>query len=162
MTVEIKRVLFEKAKIYKKYVKNGRKDGKLLRIITCKCRDLIRYIEAYAIYIGKEVFDPNIDPMKYWSVLNLLTNVKSPKYHICTTMILLIKRTYLIPFSSKQCTLIDTPSTLPPFNYATRHRFNTVDFVPGKLSSIIKSLTLINLMVGMESLCALLKSAVML
>ena len=41
MTIEIKRVLLEKAKIYKKYVKNNRKDcdRNLLRNITCKCRD---------------------------------------------------------------------------------------------------------------------------
>ena len=39
MTVEIKRVLLEKAKIYRKYVKNDRKDSdrNLLRNITCKC-----------------------------------------------------------------------------------------------------------------------------
>ena len=59
---------------------------------------------------------------------------------IFSPLILLVKRTYLIPFFAKQCALIDTPSTFPPFNYATRRRLNIIDFVPGKLSSIIKSL----------------------
>ena len=43
-------------------------------------------------------------------------------------------------FFAKQCALINTPSILPPFSYVTHHRLNTVDFVPEKLASIIKSL----------------------
>ena len=43
-------------------------------------------------------------------------------------------------FFAKQCALINTPSILPPFSYVTHHRLNTVDFIPEKLASIIKSL----------------------
>ena len=73
MTVEIKRVLLEKAKICRKYVKNYRKDSdrNLLRNITCKCRDLIQHAKKeYFVSLGKELCDPNIGQKRYWSILH--------------------------------------------------------------------------------------------
>ena len=149
MTVEIKRVLLEKAKIYKKYVKNGRTDGdhNLLRNITFKCRDLIRQAkEGYFFSLGKQLCDPNLDPKRYQSILHKFLNKRKipqiPPLNNNDSFVTNFadKAELFNTFFAKQCTLIDTPSTLPQFSYATHHRLNTIDFVPEKLTSIIKTL----------------------
>ena len=149
MTVEIKRVLLEKAKIYRKYVKNDRKDSdrNLLRNITCKCRDLIQHAkEEYFVSLGKELCDPNIGQKRYWSILHKFLGKRKipqipPLYNNDSFVTNCSDKAELFNnFFAKQCTLINTPSILPPFSYVTHHRLNTVDFVPEKLASIIKSL----------------------
>ena len=168
MTIEIKRVLLEKAKIYKKYVKNNRKDydRNLLRNITCKCRDLIRHAkEEYFVSLGKELCDPNMGQKKYWSILHKFLNKRKipqiPPLHNNNSFVtdFADKAELFNTYFAKQCTLINTPSTLPPFSYATHHRLNKVDFVPEKLTSIIKSLNpatnmkLYSLLLTMEGHC---------
>ena len=73
MTPGIKRMILEKAKIYKRYVKNGRNatDGQSLREIILRCRSAIDDAKkAYFARLGNWLNSPNISPKKYWSTLN--------------------------------------------------------------------------------------------
>ena len=149
MTLEIKRVLLEKAKIYKKYVKNNRKDcdRNLLRNITCKCRDLMRQAkEEYVVSLSKGLCDPNIGQKKDWYILHKLLIKRKiqqiPPLQKNNAFVTNVadKAELFNTYFAKQGTPINTPSTLPPFSYATHHGLNTVNFVPEKLTSIIKSL----------------------
>ena len=130
-------------------MKNYRKDSdrNLLRNATCKCRDLIQHAkEGYFASLGKELCDPNIGQKRYWSILHKCLGKRKipqipPLYNNDSFVTNFSDKAELFnKFFAKQCTLINTPSILPPFSYVTHHRLNTVDFVPEKVASIIKSL----------------------
>ena len=83
MTVEIKRVLLEKAKICRKYVKNHRTDidRKCLYDIKSKCKNLISSAkESYYLSLGAKLCHPNIGQKRYWSIIHQFLNKrKIPK-----------------------------------------------------------------------------------
>ena len=83
MTAEVKRMILEKAKIYKRYVKHGRKaeDFQSLREITFQCKIAIRNAkDVYFTRLANSLNDPNIGSKKYWSILNqFLHKRKIPK-----------------------------------------------------------------------------------
>ena len=70
MTNEIKQKLKEKAKVYKKYVKNNFDPGykQLLDEKIQQSSKLIR--ERQFREQGKKLLDPSLGPNKYWSTLN--------------------------------------------------------------------------------------------
>ena len=102
--------------------------------------------EEYFVSFGKELCDPNIGQKRYWSILHKFLGKRKipqipPLYNNDSFVTNFSDKAELFNnFFAKQCTLINTPSILPPFSYVTHQRLNTVDFVPEKLASIIKSL----------------------
>ena len=78
MTPEIKRMILEKAKIYRRYVKHNRK---IFRDITSRCKSAIKEAKSnYFSPLGESLNDPSITPQKYWSVLHrFLHKCKIPK-----------------------------------------------------------------------------------
>ena len=83
MTPEIKKMIIEKAKIYRRYVKHGRNavDYLNLRDITARCRTLIKKAkDGYFSRLGNTLNNPDIGPKKYWSILHCFLNKrKTPK-----------------------------------------------------------------------------------
>ena len=78
MTPEIKRMILEKAKIYRRYVKHSRK---IFRDITSRCKSAIKEAKSnYFPPLGESLNDPSITPQKYWSVLHRFLHMcKIPK-----------------------------------------------------------------------------------
>ena len=73
MTLEIKRMILEKAKIYRCYVKHGRSiaDYQILHDITSKCKSAIKEAKSnYFSRLGESLNDPTITPKKYLSILH--------------------------------------------------------------------------------------------
>ena len=122
MTPEIKRMILEKVKIYRRYVKHGRStaDHQILHDITSRCKSDIK--EAKSIYfslLGESLSCPGITPKKYCSILHSsLHKRKMPK--IClirhNNMLLTDTLVEVITFNSfyaKQCSFIERGSELP-------------------------------------------------
>ena len=82
-TPEIKRMVLEKAKIYRRCVKHGRSiaDYQILRGITSSCKSTINEAKSnYFSRVGESLTDPAITPKKYWSNLHsFLHKRKIPK-----------------------------------------------------------------------------------
>ena len=73
MTTEIKRMILEKAKIYRRYVKHGRSiaDYQILCDITSRCKNAVKEAKSnYFFGLGESLNDPAITPKKYWSILH--------------------------------------------------------------------------------------------
>ena len=79
MTSKIKDTLKEKSKVYKKYVKNGRKTADL-NILKEKIQYSANIIatakDKYLTDLGKKLNDPLLGPKAYWSILNKFLNKK--------------------------------------------------------------------------------------
>ena len=73
MTPEIKGMIFEKAKIYRRCVMHGRSiaDNEILRDITSRCKSAIKETKSnYFSRLGEFLNDPAITPKKYWSIVH--------------------------------------------------------------------------------------------
>ena len=148
MTPEIKRMILEKAKIYRRYVKHGRSiaDYQILRDITSKCKSAIKEAKSnYFSRLGESLNDPAITPKKYWSVLQrLLHKLKIPKippirHNNAFLTDTLVKENTLNSFFTKQCSLIETGSELPVEYLLTLHRLESVNLDLAKILSIIRT-----------------------
>ena len=72
MTPEI-RMISEKAKICRRYVKHGPSipDYQILRDITLRCKSAIKEANSnYFCCLGESLNDPAVTPKKYWPILN--------------------------------------------------------------------------------------------
>ena len=68
ITPEIKRMILENSKIYRRYVKHGRSiaDCQTLREITSRCKSGIKETKSnYFSSLGECLNDPAITPKKY-------------------------------------------------------------------------------------------------
>ena len=73
MTPEIKRMILEKAKIYRRYVRHGRSiaDYQTLRNTTSRCKSAIKEVKFnYFFRLGESLNDSAITPKKYWWILH--------------------------------------------------------------------------------------------
>ena len=73
MTHEIKKMINEKVKIYRRHVKHGRSiaDYQILRDITSRCKSVFKETKSsYFSRFGESLNDPAITPKKYWSILH--------------------------------------------------------------------------------------------
>ena len=84
MTEEVNNLCHNKAKIYEKYVKNGRSDADKQEIasITKLSSDAItKTKEKYISSLGNKLNDPQTGAKSYWSILNkFLQKKKIPTY----------------------------------------------------------------------------------
>ena len=125
MTPEIKKMILEKAKIYRRYVKHGRNavDYLNLRDITARCRTLIKKAkDGYFSRLGNTLNNPDIGPKKYWSILHCFLNKrKTPKippirHNNAIVTNITEKANIFNIFFARQCSLLETNSVLPaPF-----------------------------------------------
>ena len=83
MTSEIKIMILEKPKMYRRYVKHGRSiaDYQILGDITSRCKSAIKGAKSnYFSLLGESLNDPAVTPKKYWSILHrFLLKRKIPK-----------------------------------------------------------------------------------
>ena len=150
MTAEIKRFILEKARIYRRYVKNGRNaiDKQCLQEITFRCREAIKLAkEAYQTKLSSSLNDPNIGPKKYWSTLNNLIHkrkitrippIRNTSNNIVTDVS--EKANVFNTFFAQQCSLIDNMSVLPPPFISVNHRLDSVNFAEDKILAFIRAL----------------------
>ena len=150
MTPEIKRLLIEKAKIYKHYVKNGRSalDYQVLREFSGRCKIAIETAKKnYYTRLGNELNRPDIGNKKYWSILNQflhkrkvpkIPSIRNPRDILITDVS--EKANVFNSFFASQCSLIDTVSELPPQVFHTDQRLEHVVFDETKLLTFIKAL----------------------
>ena len=84
MIPEIKRMVLEKAKIYRRYLKHDRSiaDNQILRNITSRYKSPIKEAKSnYFSRLGESLNDPAITPKKYWLILhNFYISPKYPKF----------------------------------------------------------------------------------
>ena len=146
MTPEIKRMILEKAKIYRRYVKHGRSiaDYQILRDITSRCKSAIKEAKYFS-RIEEYFNDPATTAKNYWSILHrFLHKRKIPKIppirHNNTFLTdTLVKANTFNSFFAKQCSLIETGSELPAEYLLTHHRLESVNLDPAKIISIIRA-----------------------
>eukprot|EP00111_Clytia_hemisphaerica_P021609 TCONS_00063545-protein len=120
MTAGIKRALLKKSKVYKRYVKNGRRveDLETLHEHQSRCRRAVR--DAKNSYFSRlAISDPNLGTKKYWSILNkFLHKRKTPRIppvgDSSNNLIADVptKTNMFNKFFANQCSLIDTDSVL--------------------------------------------------
>ena len=153
MTPEIKRMILKKAKIYRHYVKYGR-----------RCKSAVKEAKSnYFSSSGESLNNPVITPKKYWSILHSFLHKRkipkiSPIRH--NNMFLtdtLVKANTLNSFFAKQCSLFETGSELPA-DLLTHHRLESVNLDPANILSIIHAFDVSKAhMSGKTCLCILSK-----
>ena len=149
MTPEIKGMLLEKAKVYRRWKKRGNPiDGQTLDVMTERCTQTIEIAkEIYFTRLGNTLNDPNIGSKKYWSTLKqFLDQRKSPKIPaIRDERNILVsdvsqKANVFNAFFAKQCSLIETGSVLPPERLLTNASIDSLEFDEEKIKNLIESL----------------------
>ena len=73
MTPQIKIMILEKAKIYRRSFKHGRSiaDYQILGDITSRCKSAIKGAKSnYFSPLGESLNDPAVTPKEYWSILH--------------------------------------------------------------------------------------------
>ena len=73
MTPEIKRVILEKAKIYRRYVKHAQRiaDYEIFPGNTSRCKSAIKEVKSnYSSRLGECLNDSGINPKRYWLILH--------------------------------------------------------------------------------------------
>ena len=73
MTEEVNNLCHNKAKIYEKYIKNGRSDAdkhELASITKLSSDTITKAKEKYLSSLGNKLNDPQTGAKSYWSILN--------------------------------------------------------------------------------------------
>lgn len=150
MNDEIKQIILDKAKIYRRYVKNGRRDYDYQSLceIRNRCKSLIQKRKSdYYKKLSDSLNDPHISPKKYWSVLHRFLNKrKSPqippiRHNNSVVTNVSEKANIFNSFFAKQCSLLLTDSIIPnQLHLNTNKRLDSVTFDSDKVLSIIRSL----------------------
>ena len=88
MTQNIKTLLKDKSKLYKEYIKNGRKEGdyeKLLNMTTNITTEISNSKKNYFDNLAGKLCDPKLNRKAYWSILKYFTNWKKFQlYFLCS------------------------------------------------------------------------------
>ena len=149
MTKKIKQVCKEKAKAYKKFVRNGRSLNHYdsLQQLSVQTSNIVN--EAKINYLSRmsmQLNDPTICPKKYLSIVNRFLNKK--KAPIIPPVI--EDGTFITDFTEKaelfnsyfanQCTPLHNQSELPSFSFKTESRLENIVFTEEGITSIITSL----------------------
>ena len=150
MTAEVKRILLEQGKVYRRYVKNGRRDEDRISLceVQSRCRRAIKDAKnSFYSRLANSLNDPNLSSKKYWSILNqFLHKKKTPRIPpIRDASDALIadvpkKANIFNSFFARQCSLIATDSVLPPESFATNLRFDTILLDEAKILALIRAL----------------------
>ena len=150
MTAEVKRILLEQGKVYRRYVKNGRRDEDRISLceVQSRCRRAIKDAKnSFYSRLANSLNDPNLSSKKYWSILNqFLHKKKTPRIPpIRDASDVLIadvpkKANIFNSFFARQCSLIATDSVLPPESFATNLRLDEILLDEAKILALIRAL----------------------
>lgn len=151
MNNEIKNACLNKAKIYRHYVKNGRRtaDQNELQNAATYSSNLISDAKTrYLSNLGDKLNNPLIGPKAYWSILNKFLHKRKipiiPPISFNDNFITDVSEKARIfnEFFAAQCTLIQNVSTLPAFCLKTECEINNIIFKETDILSIIRSLNI--------------------
>lgn len=149
MSDRIKKLILEKAKAYRQYVKHGKAaaDLSILKIHQSKCKAVIKTAkDDYYNKLAASLNEPNVSAKKYWSTINRILNKKKipliPPLHDNNRIVTdtMEKANIFNKFFAKQCSLLETTSELPQSYLLTNHHLNSVKFDSDKILKIIRSL----------------------
>ena len=150
MTEKIKKLLKDKSKLYKLYIRNGRKIGvyeKLLNMTNNITTEISNSKKIYLDNLAEKLSDPKLNRKAYWGILRSFTNWK--KIPIISPLLIngqLVtnfneKANNLNQYFSNQCSVIDNSSKLPmdqaPY---TTSLLSSVDIKESDILNILKSL----------------------
>ena len=124
LTSELKTAIKRKHRLYRKFIRRGRKqeDWNLVRNIQLEnTRKIIEAKDKYHSKLGKKLSDPNIGVKYYWNILNKLIDKK--KFANIPPILenglfvtnLEAKANLFNDYFVEQCSAIATGSTLPAF-----------------------------------------------
>ena len=149
MNREVKNALLKNKRLYAKFVRNGRRDD--LKDAVQKSREQVGRLidgakEAYFTRLGESLCNPTIGPKKYWSMINNLLNKN--KFPVIPPLIVndrfvsncTEKAALFNDFFVKQCSEIETSSTLPPCNEVFEHSICDVAITNEAILKIIRAL----------------------
>ena len=149
MTDDIKKLLREKEKNYKTFVKNEFKqeDKAKLKSKQRECsKDISEAKEGYLIKEGGKLNDPLLGPKKYWALLNTFLNKKKIPLipPILEDNVFItdakLKADLFNTYFASQCVPFTTGSQLPPIYYRTESRLSDLIISTDMMLSIINSL----------------------
>ena len=150
VTEKIKKLLKDKIKLYKLYIKNSRKIGvyeKLLNMTNNITTEISNSKKIYFDNLAEKLSDPKLNRKAYWGILKSFTNWKKipaiPPLLINNQLITNFheKANNFNQYISNQCSVIDNSSKLPMYKAPyTTSLLSFVDIKELDISNILKSL----------------------
>ena len=122
VTEKIKKLLKDKSKLYKLYIKSGRKIGvyeKLLNMTNNIATEILNSKKIYFDNLAEKVSDAKLNRKSYWGILKSFTNWKKipiiPPLLINDQLVTNFnkKANNFNEYFSSQCSVIDNSSKLP-------------------------------------------------
>ena len=150
VTENIKKLSKDKSKLYKLYIKNGRKIGvyeKLLNMTNSITTEISNSKKSYFDNLGEKLSDPKLNRKAYWGILQSFTNWKKspivPPLLISNQLVTNFnkKANNFNEYFSNQCSVIDNSSKLPMDQAPhTTSLLSSVDVKKSDILNILKSL----------------------
>ena len=146
MNTNIKKLLRNQKKVYKRYKRNGYKieDKIICDRIRNECQEtIVNAKEKYLRDLGNKLADPTTGQNSYWKFLNkLLNKCKIPKIPPLLVQNRYItnckdKASFFNNFFSSQCTPFVNDSELPDITFHTRSRIGTFEINLNEINDII-------------------------
>ena len=122
VTEKIKKLLKDKSKLYKLYIKSGRKIGvyeKLLNMTNNIATEILNSKKIYFDNLAEKLSDPKLNRKAYWGIIKSFTNWKKipiiPPLLINDQLVTNFnkKANNFNEYFSSQCSVIDNSSKLP-------------------------------------------------
>ena len=122
VTEKMKKLLIDKSKLHKQYIKNGRKIGIYEKFLNMTNNITIETSNSKKIYfdnLGEKLRDPKLNRKAYWGILKSFTNWKEipiiPPLLIHDQLVTNFneKANNFNEYFSNQCSVIDSSSKLP-------------------------------------------------
>ena len=153
MTEKIKQLLIDKSKLYKLYIKIGRKIGvyeKLLNMTNNITTEISNSKKIYFDNLAEKLSDPKLNRKAYWGVFYQLEKVPIiPPLLINDQLVTNFneKANNFNEYFSNRCSVIDNSSKLPTDQapYMTS-LLSSIDIKESNILNILKSLELIKLL----------------
>ena len=149
ITKEVKTLLKKKNWFYTSYKKNGYKvdDKVTLDAFRCECKEAVDLAKKnYISNLGHKLNDPLTPSKSYWKIINRVMNRARfpviPPILIDNILVLncIEKCKHFASFFSNQCKLNRNDSTLPPLDFLTDHRLDSVLINEATILSLIGNL----------------------
>ena len=149
ITDEVKKAIKRKHRVYRKYVKRGRKPDDWTRVKQIKTDTAKMITDAknkYYTDLGKRLCDPSVGIKTYWRTLHKIINKKQ----VMSIPPILLNGVFITNFQNKanlfndffvqQCSVLRNDSALPNMEYRTVVRKSNVSITEDKIVNIIRKL----------------------
>ena len=146
---ELKTLLKKKNRLYASFKRNGYRENDRVNLeaFRFECKEAVDLAKKNHISnLGNKLNDPTTPSKSYWKIIHKVMNrARLPVIPpILVDNILVIncidKCKQFASFFSKQCKIIANNSTLPPLNYLTDHRIDSLPIDDAVILSLIRNL----------------------